>query len=184
MWMVRSDFTVADPGLNRWDMSRAAVRRVGSQLELHSRTDRNGPWGVEMWTPLQAHERMTIRVEPLDELHPEDVLGVFVFRDGACEVDIEIARWGVSDGPDVHHTGPASSSSKRLQATRLPSQHTLTVSPEALRLSSKTTGGELDSHVCPSCRPRGVEFLHVNLWRRDRTVRPSSRVRLDIEYGT
>lgn len=182
-WMVRDGSTPADPGMNRWARGRSAVRRDEDRLQLTTRTDTRGPWGVELWTPLALHEHVSVSVAPTGAgLHPEDVLGIFLFRSGLCEVDIELARWGQAAGPDVFHTGPELSSSGRLNCSQKPSHHELRLSPTTVQLRSEGPVGELVSKCSQGACSQTRRILHLNLWRRDAQVRPPTVAVLGVDF--
>jgi len=151
-------------------------------LQLTAHTDRRGPFGAELWVPLARDARVSLTVDAGDGLHPEDVLGLFLFRSAACEVDIEIARWGNRDAADTWHTTPGEESrTARLGADRGRSHHTIAVSTDAIVLESQTLAGSLRT-VCRVPRCLGIEHvLHLNLWRRDRVIRPDTTVELTFD---
>lgn len=182
-WMVRDGTTPADPGMNRWARSRSAIARRGAALELTTRTEVSGPWGVELWTPLALHEQVTLSVLPhAGGLHPQDVLGMFLFEDGRCEIDIELARWGNPSGPDVLHSGPDLSAAGALDCDRASSHHTLSVTPNTVQLRSEGPGGTLTSACTQGACSNTRRILHVNLWRRDAIVRPPTTVTVVADF--
>lgn len=181
--MVRDGSTPEDPGMNRWARGRSAIARHGDTLQLTTRTEAAGPWGVELWTPLALHEHVTISILPSGAgLHPEDVLGLFLFRTGLCEVDIELAQWGQAGGPDLFHTGPDLSASRTLGCNRGPSRHELRLSPTAVHLRSEGPGGGLVSQCTHGACAQTRRILHLNLWRRDAQLRAPTVVQLGADF--
>ncbi|MBV1858957.1 MAG: hypothetical protein KUG77_11140 [Nannocystaceae bacterium] len=183
-WMVRDGTTPADPAMNRWARGRAAVSRHADTLRIETKTDARGPWGVELWTPLALHEHITLAVDPHgDGLHPDDVLGLFLFRTGLCEVDIELTRWGHPTGPDVFHTGPDLASAGALDCSQQASLHELRLSPTTVGLRSEGSGGVLTSTCSQGACAQTRRILHINLWRRDAVVRAPTAASLRIDFS-
>jgi len=184
-WGVRDDVFPADPGLNRWAIGPRAVQLRAGALELSSHTDPDGPWGVELWTPISTPARLEFQVTPQGEgLHPDDVLGLFLYRDGRCEMDIELTRWGEARGPDTFHTfADRSGRAARLGASTLRTRHALELSPTRVRLESQSRRGfaASDAELC-GCAA-GAHVLRVNLWRRDDQLRPPTRVHIEVKFA-
>lgn len=169
--------------MNRWARGRSAVARQDDALQLTTRTDAAGPWGVELWTPLAQHEHVSVSVAPTGTgLHPDDVLGIFLFRSGLCEVDIELARWGQAAGPDVFHTGPDLASYGALNCSQEPSRHEIRLSPTTIQLRSEGPMGKLASGCSQGACSQTRRILHVNLWRRDAQVRPPTVALLGVDF--
>ncbi len=183
-WRVRDDPFPADPGLNRWAVGRRAILRQERHLELSSRTDTDGPWGVELWTPISSPVRVEFKVTPQGEgLHPDDVVGLFLYRDGRCEVDIELTRWGVAQGPDTFHTfADRRVRSERLDASTLPTRHSIDLAPTHVQLESHSRQGSVVSKA-PLCACEAQDhILRVNVWRRDSQPRPPTRVHVEVAF--
>lgn len=183
-WSIRDDSFPSDPGLNRWAVGRRAVRRGANNLELMSDTDRDGPSGVELWTPISAPLRVEFEVTPQgDGLHPDDVVGLFLYRDGRCEVDIELTRWGTAQGPDTFHTfADRRVRSAELRSSTLPTRHALELSPTHVRLESGSSAGVMVSEAELCACAAGDHVLHINVWRRDERLRPPTRVHVGVAF--
>ncbi len=183
-WGVRDDPFPADPGLNRWAAGPRALKRREGHLELTSRTDQTGPWGVELWTPLSTPTRLEFEVTPQQGgLHPDDVVGLFLYRDGRCEVDIELTRWGDPQGPDTFHTfADRRVRSAPLGASTRRTQHALQLSPTHVRLESHGPLGALVSEAELCACATASHILRINVWRRDVQVRPPTLVHVSVGF--
>lgn len=177
---MRETLQAADPGPNRWSASRRAWSSTADgAVILGTGTDRHGPWGTELWTPLSLWSHVELHVEIIEgTLHSQDVLGLFLLRPPSFEVDVEIARWGVERGPDVFHSSLGEAPQhQRLMAAVLASEHEIEVGRSGIVLRSSTSVGTLRSGFDLGALLEGPPpRLHLNLWRRDREARGTTRV--------
>ncbi|MCO4770693.1 MAG: hypothetical protein KDA24_11745 [Deltaproteobacteria bacterium] len=133
-----------------------------------------GQWlAVEISTELPP-DALHVEVElatALDELDPQAVSAVFVYRDDEHEADIEFSRWGVR-GPvpnaqfAVAPYGPGELHRFRLGGDLAPSTHVLDWRADRVAFHSSQGGRVIEEwrHTDPAWEARDGYRLIINLW--------------------
>lgn len=169
-WHVRESSTPVGAGPSRWSASGARVH--GASLELRSGNVDGHPSGVELASSVLSWPiDISVALGELPRVDEYTVIGVFLYENDRCEVDVEFAQWGDSESAPAQFAASLEGGLmvRRFSAPRGPFTIRFRWDDESLQVWLK--GEERTRHwriptALAERRPR--MRLHLNVWRMPR----------------
>lgn len=169
-WHVRESPIPVGAGPSLWSSSGAFVE--AGRLHLRA-SPVHGAWrAVEIASPvLDWPVDVSMRLSPLPRIDEDTIIGVFLYQNDRCEVDVEFAQWGeASSLPAQFATSFQNGAEvRRFARPEGPITIRFTWDDDALVVSLETAQRTRSwrvptTHIGPSPQLR----LHINVWRLPR----------------
>lgn len=175
-WDVRESESPVGAGPNRWSSGPDAVW-VDAVGDLHLRVSPRGHhwYSAEVRTPLGGgYHNVAFQLRgALGTLDPQVVVGGFIYRNDASELDVELGRWGSPDPVSVQFVVPPVRPGRLVRQELDPAvtqlEAELAWTRAQVRFSAQTDVGEPVSWTYdqgPTPFPRR-HWLHFNVWLLD-----------------
>lgn len=188
---LRASTAPVGAGPNYWNDREVAVDAAAGALTLRL-FEEGGLWrATEVAFPASSrYQEVEMELAgPLGSLDPNIIVGVFMYRDDASEVDIEFGRWGQPHGPNLLYSVIPGSAAPRRRPFALPAsckraQLRLRWLPRLLEFLTRCEGQTYLWRDVGAVMPvPNRHRLHINLWlHQGKPPRDGREVKLVVTH--